>query len=279
MLTEVPLPPTVSRDAALRLEHIERLAWRDLLVAASEAERSSLALRTTEVAGALVMAADGEESLLQNRVLGLGLLEPLTEAAIEAVIAHYHEGQGFSVNLCPFAEPASASAMLEPHGFATYFHHLKWVRDASPVAPAETALEVVAIGHERAHEWGSLYSAIHDLSPAYAAWSARAVGRAGWTHHIALEGGKPVAASAMYLQGELAWLGKTGTLEAHRRLGAQGALLAARVRAGLESGVREFTLETAPDWPDLPGGSLRNAARAGFRPAYARPSWVHGLRS
>ena len=272
------MPAYVSRDVALRLEHIERLAWSDLLAAADEAEQATIGLRATEIAGAYVMAADGSESLLQNRVLGFGLHEPVTDAAIGALLAYYREGPSFAINLNPFAEPAAASEMLAKRDFATFFHHLKWVRDDAPVAPVETSLEIVELGPERAHEWGALYSAIHDLSPAYAAWSARAVGRAGWFHHAALDQGRPVAASAMFVHEDLAWLGKTGTLASHRRMGGQGALLAARVRAGLAKGVRMFTLETAPDWPDLPGGSLRNAARAGFRKAYERPSWVHGLR-
>ena len=75
-----------------------------------------------------------------------------------------------------------------------------------------------------------------------------------------------------------AWFGLAGTLESHRRRGAQGALFAARVAAARAMGARVFTLETAPDWPEVPGESLRNARRAGFHPAYERPSWVWPVR-
>jgi hypothetical protein len=267
----------VTRDVALALEHIELLAWRDLLEAASPADRSALGLRSARIASGFAMAADGPESLLQNRVLGLGLRELLTESVLEESIAHYPDGKSFALNLCPFAELTGASAQLLRQGFATFFHHLKWVRDDAPVTAVVTTLEVVEIGRSRAHEWAALYAEIHDLSPAYATWSASAVGREGWTHHLALDQERPVAAAAMYVHDDLAWLGKMGTLEPDRKRGAQGALIAARVNAGLAAGVRTFAMETAPDWPDLPGGSLRNAARAGFRPAYARPSWVRGL--
>jgi hypothetical protein len=246
---------------------------------ASDTDRSELGLRATALAGGYAMAADGHESLLQNRVLGLGLYEPLNDAALDSVIAYYPPDKGFAINLCPFAEPADSNELLARHGFATFFHHLKWVRDAAPAAAVETSLELVTIGPDRAQEWATLYSEIHGLSPAYASWSASAVGRDGWTHHLALDRGRPVAAAAMFVQEGLAWLGKMGTLEADRNRGAQGALIAARVNTGIASGVRTFALETAPAWPELPGGSLRNAARAGFRPAYARPSWVHGHAS
>jgi len=273
------VPPTVARETALLLEHVELLAWRDLLEAASEAERAALGLHEASIAGGFAMAADGHESLLQNRVLSLGLYEPLTDSLLKTVIANYPAGKGFAINLCPFAEPAEPNELLARHGFATFFHHLKWVRDDSPTPAVKTTLDVVEIGPDRAHEWAALYAEIHSLSPAYASWSASAVGRTGWTHHLALDQGRPVAAAAMFVHEDLAWLGKMGTLEADRKRGAQGALIAARVNHGIAAGVRMFALETAPPWPDLPGGSLRNAARAGFRPAYARPSWVHGLAS
>jgi hypothetical protein len=269
----------VTRDVALELEHIELLAWRDLLEAASDTDRSVLGLRSARIASGFAMAADDHDSLLQNRVLGLGLHEPLTDSVLESAIAHYPEGKGFAINLCPFAEVTGTSVQLLRREFASFFHHLKWVRDNTPAAPVSTMLEVLEIGRPRAHEWAALYAEIHDLSPAYATWSASAVGREGWTHHLALDQGRPVAAAAMYVHDDLAWLGKMGTLEPYRKRGAQGALLTARVNSALASGVRAFAMETAPDWPDLPGGSLRNAARAGFRPAYARPSWVRGLAS
>ena len=250
---------------------------QDQLAAATPADQASLGLRTTEIAGALVMAADGLDSLIQNRVLGLGLHEPMDAAALEAVLAHYAPGRSFAIIRCPFAEPASADALLRQHGFATFFHHLKWVRDDSPVIAAPTSLDVVAIEPARANEWESLYCSIHDLVPAFAAWSARCAGRAGWSYYLALDRGRAVAAAAMFVDGDLAWLGKAGTIESDRGRGAQSALLSARVRDGLGTGVRTFAMETGPDWPDRPRGSLRNAARAGFRPAYERPSWVHGL--
>lgn len=269
----------MTRDTALALEHIELLAWRDLLEAASPADVAALGLRSARIAGGFAMAADGHESLLQNRVLGLGLHEPLTDAVLEQTLAYYPEGKSFALNLCPFAGLTEGGVQLLRREFATFFHHLKWVRDGAPATAVDTTLEVVEIGRSRAQEWAALYAEIHELSPAYAAWSASAIGREGWTHHLALDRDRPVAGAAMYVHEGLAWLGKMGTLEPHRKRGAQGALIAARVSAGRAAGVHTFALETAPDWPDLPGGSLRNAARAGFRPAYARPSWVRGLAS
>lgn len=272
------MEPTVSREQALALEHIESLAWRDLCAAATGADAAELALSAQEIAGGFAMAAGNTESLLQNRVLGLGLQQPIEEASLQAVLAHYPQGGSFAVNLCPYAQPGDAADTLARHGFATYFHHLKWVRDDSAVTSAQTSLVAVAIDAERASDWRKVYCSVHSLPDAYAMWASRAVGRPDWRHFLALDGDRPVAAAAMFQRDGLAWLGMMGTLRSHRRQGAQAALLAVRLRAGLEAGVRMFAMETGPDWPDLPRESLRNAARAGFHVAYERPSWVHGLQ-
>jgi hypothetical protein len=267
---------SITREEALAFEALEREAWRDLWDATPAARHATLGLRALERDGVLALASDHMESLLQNRVRGLGLTVPAEATLLDAVVAHYRPGQGFAINLCPFAEPVGLESELRRRGFATFFHHLRWVRGAAPVKPVGTTLEIAPVGRERADEWARTYAEIHDLPADFAAWTAEAIGRPRWMHLLALEHGRAVAAAAMFVHEGRAWLGKTGTLPSHRRMGAQGALLAARLREGLARGVHAFTLETAPDWPDLPGGSLRNAARAGFRPAYERPSWILG---
>jgi len=268
---------SVDRETALELEDIERRAWRDAHAAASAAERDALGLRPRELAGGFVLAADREDSLLQNRALGLGLREPITGSVVDTLREHFQGNRhGFALNLCPFAEPAGVEGLLVSRGFATYFHHLKWVRGQEPLAPVRDGPRVERIGNERAGEWAALHAEVHPAALAHATWNARIVGRPGWSHYLAYQDAVPIAVAAMFVADGLAWLGFASTRTQHRRQGAQGALLAQRVRDGLEQGVRWFTLETGPAWPDLPGDSLRNAARAGFRPAYQRPSWITG---
>jgi hypothetical protein len=87
-------------------------AWRDLLEAASPADRSALGLRSARIASGFAMAADGHESLLQNRVLGAGAPRALTDSVLEEAIAFYPDGKSFALNLCPFAELTGPSAQL-----------------------------------------------------------------------------------------------------------------------------------------------------------------------
>ena len=103
------------------------------------------------------------------------------------------------------------------------------------------------------------------------------MGRARWTHLLAFEDNESVAGAAVYVAEATAWLGHAHTREGFRRRGAQQALLAERIRLAAAAGATLLTTETAPDWPDLPRESLRNVARAGFRVAYERPSWIRFL--
>lgn len=268
----------VSRDQALKLEQVERAARRDLHAAATGEDRERLGLRAREVAGGFVMAADREDSLLQNRVLGLGLEEALTDEVLCQVVDHYRGGPpGFAINLCPFAVSHETETLLAEHGFGTFFHHLKWARGAEPVSVPEHGLRVENVGPGQGDEWATLAARIFESPEGHADWSKRVVGRPGWFHYLAHEGNQPIAVGCMFVLDGAAWLGSAGTLARHRRRGAHRALLAQRVRDGLEHGAELFTLETGPDWPDLPGESLRNAARAGFHPVYARPSWIWPL--
>ncbi len=265
----------LTRESVLLLERVEAAAWRDVHASALAEDRAALGLRTRELAGAWLMAADREESLLYNRALGLGLDQPVTPAVLDELLAHYRDRvPAFAVNLSPFAQPVGLERALGARGFGTFFHHVKWARGPEPAPDVTTDLRVQHVAVEQAARWGELAARIFEWSPAHGAWSSRCVGRPGWTHYFACDGHTPVAVGALFVHDHGAWLGSGGTLPSHRRQGAQSALLARRIHDAAAQGARWLTTETAPDWPDLPGESLRNAARAGFHPAYERRSWI-----
>ncbi|MDP8923063.1 MAG: hypothetical protein M3O34_09340 [Chloroflexota bacterium] len=65
------------------------------------------------------------------------------------------------------------------------------------------------------------------------------------------------------------------TLEAYRRRGAQGAIVARRIRDGADLGCRWLVTEAVEDTPDHPNPSYHNMLRTGFRLAYQRPNYVY----
>ena len=269
------MTPRASRDEALLLESVERDARRDMYEAATDEDRTRLGLRSRELAGGFLMAADREDSLLSNRALGLGLEQPITDDVVEQLVDHYRGGPpGFALNLCPYAASHESETRLTEYGFGTFFHHLKWARGAEPVDMSDPGVHVELADASQAREWADLAARIFETPSGHAEWSERVVGRPGWFHYLGYSGDAPIAVGCMFVQGGAAWLGSGGTLPSHRRRGAHLTMLARRIRDGLRAGARVFTLETGPNWRDLPGEALRNARRAGFHPVYARPSWI-----
>jgi hypothetical protein len=140
--------PHVTRDEALVLEDVEAAAWRELAERAHPEDVAALGLRTHDLDGAFALTTTNAESLHWNRALGVGLHEPVRERTL-VLLRHLARGReaGFAVPLCPFATPDDAGRRLEAAGFATYLHHLKWWRDASPSEPVPTRSRSSASSH------------------------------------------------------------------------------------------------------------------------------------
>jgi len=83
--------------------------------------------------------------------------------------------------------------------------------------------------------------------------------------------GKAIAAGVLSLHGEAALLAGASTIKDSRRLGAQTALLAARLDYARHAGCGLAMMCAAPG-----SASQRNAERNGFRIAYTRVKWFAG---
>jgi len=105
-------------------------------------------------------------------------------------------------------------------------------------------------------------------------WLARLPGRRGWHCFVAYDGATPAATGAVFAHGGAGWLGVAATLPEHRRRGAQGALLAARIRAAAEAGCGVVVTETGALVEGKPSNSYRNILRAGFELDYERANYL-----
>jgi GNAT superfamily N-acetyltransferase len=255
-------------------EWIEAAAWRDARAAAAPATALALGLEVHARDDATVFLARRVDSLLHNRVLGLGLAGPMAAETPRRLQADYAGVPGgFAVNLSPLAPPAVAAA-LSAAGYATWFHHLKHVRATAAAAPGAPGWRVAPLSAADGAVWAALAAPAGEGPAALREWSLGTLGRAGWTHFLASEGDTPAAVAALFVQGEWGWVGWAHTLPAHRGRGAQRALLAERVRAAHAQGARWLTTETGPDWEEVPRAALDNVRAAGFTTLYERPSWI-----
>jgi hypothetical protein len=96
--------------------------------------------------------------------------------------------------------------------------------------------------------------------------------------YIAYAGDVPAGVGSLLISGEWGALLNAATLPEYRRRGAQGAIMARRIRDGLTLGCRWFTTETGEDTPKTPNSSYHNMIRTGFQLAYLRPNYVFDFK-
>jgi GNAT superfamily N-acetyltransferase len=249
-------------------ERGELEAFRDLYAAAPPA----LGARTADVGGALCLRLDESIAITMfNRVLGLGLDAPADESQLDIALGVLGGVHGY-VTVAPAARPRELPAWLEARGFVPDSGWTKFQRSTADPPQARTELRV-----ER-DETGDAFAeaAVRGFGvPAvFADWLRPLAARPGWQCFAAFDGDAPAAAGALYLAGDVGWIGIGATVPERRGKGAQSALLADRIAAAREAGCDVVVTETVEPVDGQPNGSYRNILRAGFEPRYVRANYV-----
>ena len=225
-------------------------------------------------AGGVVCAVRPDlDEVYINRVIGLGVLEPASDAVLDR-IADVFGSIRHSVALAPCAQPPDLPDMLRERGYEAGYAWVKFHRPAGPPLAARTDLRVERIGAERSADYVAVLAAGFDLLPEAAAMLEHLPGRPGWGCYLAYDGEAPVAAGAVFVSGDHAWLGQATTLPEHRRRGGQSALMAARIGEARAAGAAVVVTETGETVDGRPANSYHNILRAGFEPAYVRPNYI-----
>lgn len=246
-----------------------------------EAFRSLLAgQEQAEIGGALCTSfAATPGSALFNRVLGLGLREPATEATLDEIDAFFaRRGLAYGIALTPHAQPPELPRWLETRGFQRGY---AWTKFAQPAGRArdldhlaDTMLRVEELSPDRAGVFADVFVRAYGTPELVRPLLERVPGSEGWRCFTAFDGETPAATGALFVTGSVGWLGAAGTLPEFRRRGAQAALLAARIEAGGAAGCETLVTETGEPIDGRPGNSYRNLVRAGFQPQYVRQNYL-----
>jgi len=249
-------------------EQVELEAYRRFFAAAPGAH-------TAEVAGAALLALPGIASTMLNRVSGLGLQEPATDAQLDEIAAFFEPfGVEYAIAIAPQAQPAELTGLLAERGFASGYAWTKFTRAADEASASITDLRVELVGPERGDDFALVLLEAYDLPSSGTELLAVAPELEGYSCFVAYADDEPAAAGALLVIGETAWLGFGSTRPAFRRRGGQRALFSARARRAVELGATTLFTETGELLPGRPGNSYRNILRAGFRPAYVRPNFL-----
>jgi hypothetical protein len=255
----------------------EAEAHENYFLGASPEFAKPFRLEVKRIGSVVVIMIPEFDHPLYNRILGLGVSEPVTESVLDEALAVLQKAgcTNYMVQVNPFAQPAQYPEWLAARGFKPGRNWAKMYRGNQAAPAITTDLRVEKIGQDRADAFADVALSAFEIPPAGRPLLKGNVGQPGWHHYLAFDGEKPVAAAAMFVKGEVGWLGFAGTLKKYRGRGGQGALFARRIEDGLALGCKWFVTETGEDIPDDPNPSYRNMLRSGFQLAYLRRNYVH----
>lgn len=272
----VPAP----REMWPRLELVEASAWKQIQRAVAPAFRKRFGVTVSADAGTVRVHASHSTQLALNRVHALGVPSPLNEAGLDALIREFITAGSprFLISWAPMAQPTGATRWFAERGFRRIIGVARMTRRTERTLSATSDLRVVEAAPDDAEQFGALGAMGNGLPPDFAPGFSSTIGQQGWRHYFALDGTRPVAVAALYVEGEIAWAGLAGTLPTDRRRGAQSILLARRVHDAHDAGARWITCETTAESPERPNQSLRNMRRLGFEVSYELENYVLELR-
>ena len=263
-------------------ELVARLEWAEaaaLLSCYAAAERAGgpPGAHAQTVAGVAVTAIDSIDAAFFNRAIGLGSVRPASASDVTAIADAFHSlSRKQSLLHLPneVATPELEGWLAE----AGYRRSRNWVKlwhALQTVPEARTSLRIERIGRERADAFEAITLEVFEFPPDVGPLATACIGADGWHHYVGFDGDTPVSVGAMFVDGETAWCGFGGTLEAARGRGGQSAMFAARLRDARDAGCTLVVTETGEETDEEPvNHSYRNMRSSGFALAYARPNWV-----
>jgi hypothetical protein len=260
------------------VEHSELALWSGLwhAIPPSDAQAMGISLHRVDLATALVL--EKVPDWLFNRVLGLGLETPATEQTIDKLITLYTgKNLPFAISLSPDAQPRNIVDWLEQRDFKIVNQWVKMIRGNEPPPNLTTDLQIEEVGTDHAALVGTLVCAGFGLADEMLPVFSSIISIPNNHVYLAKDGDIPVGVGCLTIHNDIGHLNTATTMQAYRKRGIQGALMAHRINEGARMGCRWFATETGL-LPDQPNPSYNNMVRCGFREHYKRPNYVRQTR-
>jgi hypothetical protein len=184
----------------------------------------------------------------------------------------------WAVQVSPIVHVPDLPGWLEARGLQPTNRWACFYRHTAAPAQVNTDFRVKRVGVDEAEIFATTWAEAFEVSSLLAPWLVALIGRPDWQHYLAYEQDTPIAIGSLYIKDGVGWLGLAGTIPGYRKRGGQSALIAERIRGGLESGCQWFVVQTDDHTADRPNPSYLNLERQGFRLAYMRPNYEMGRR-
>lgn len=262
--------PFADIELARRLERTEARSNANFVEARAQAF-PDVGAEWIEIAGAYAMF-DGVGSPV-TQTFGLGMFQSITTEDLDR-IQNFFQAKGAEVfhEVCPMADK-SVFTLFNERGYRPVEFSNVLYRPITPdlrlQRPSAVAVRLVEkddteLWAQTAFEGWSEFTEIAD----YLRDLGRVTVRSKALSFLAELDGKPIAAGALTIAGDVALLAGASTIPSARRQGAQLALLEGRLRYAASHGCTIGMMAAEPG-----SGSQRNAERHGFRIAYTRTKW------
>ena len=225
-----------------------------------------------EIGGAYAMF-DGPESPC-TQTFGLGMREDVTDDQLEKLESFFdrHSAPVFH-EVCPLGD-LSTPHLLSMRGYEPFeFTSILFLPLVNqPSGCASERIRVREIDPDEREQWAQLvargWSEYPELTGVILDLARVTAYRSDGSDFVAELDGRPIATASVSIVDGVVLLAGASTIPEARKLGAQNALLSARLQYGAEAGC-DIAMMGA-----LPGSSSqRNAERNGFRIAYTRMKW------
>lgn len=261
----------------LQIETVEADAWADLQRSLPSEFRARLGIDVRLRDNVTLLVARNTRELILNRVIGLGLSDPLSESELDAVIAEYASAgvARFMIQWSPAGQPANAEDWFAARGFTLLSKITKLYRlidDAEPAFVLPPELRIDEIGPRDGERFEEIVAAPLGVPEGLGPGIRSTLGTPGWKYYLAYAGERPVAGAALYARDGRGWCGLGATLPAERGRGAQTALLRRRIADARAQGCAWVAADTLVT--KAPSQSRRNMERVGFCAMYERPNYV-----
>jgi hypothetical protein len=241
-------------------------AFRDLFAAAPVDLAGRHGIAATAIGDGLAFKVESLAGVGElNHALGVA-----SEDDLDAVVDFY----GGTAHIVSGVPGVDLDAALRVRGYSPGYAWMKFSRSSENPPSVATDLRIEEVGRERGGDFAEAFRGGYGLPAFLAPWLEALPGRDGWHCFVAYVGADPAGAGALHVHGGVAWLGMGATVPAHRGLGAQNAILAARIARAGELGCETVVTETGERIEGRPSGSYRNILRAGFEEEYLRPNYV-----
>jgi len=265
----------------MRLELENQINSNRAFLAADPAISARYGLTVAEVAGLSCSSCRVWDVALFNRAVGAGILGPLDDDGLAAILAHYTERERPAhVEVYDGVTPPEILGLLErgglaPTGHELFAHVLETDRVPAVAPPAggvtveqcrsgDFALfaRLLRAGFEAPGELGEFFEEATRVA-------LERLPESQVVAFLARVDGAPAGTGMLILTERIAGLYSGSVMPGFRGRGIQHQLIAARVREGLRLGRRIFVSQTEGD-----NASAHNLHDAGFRTLYRAGWWA-----